>query len=65
MFFIIILLKYRNEKNRRRRQGIGRFTGLPLWTDWVGREALCLLLFPLLLGLAFAFPIIVVGTGGF
>jgi hypothetical protein len=44
------------------REGVGRFTGLPLWTGWVGREAICLLFFPLLLQLAFVFPGIAVGT---
>jgi hypothetical protein len=47
------------------REGVGRFTGLPLWTGWVGREVICLLFFPLLLQLAFVFPGIVVGTQGF
>jgi hypothetical protein len=46
------------------REGVGRFTGLPLWTGWVGR-AIRLLFFPLLLQLAFVFPGIVVGTQGF
>jgi hypothetical protein len=47
------------------REGVGRFTGLPLWIGWVGREAICLLFFPLLLHLAFVFPGIAVGTQGF
>jgi hypothetical protein len=47
------------------REGVGRFTGLSLWTGWVGREAICLLFFPLLLQLAFVFPGIAVGTQGF
>jgi hypothetical protein len=47
------------------REGVGRFTGLPLWTGWVEREAICLLFFPLLLQLAFVFPGIAVGTQGF
>jgi hypothetical protein len=47
------------------REGVGRFTGLPLWTGLVGREAICLLFFPLLLQSAVVFPGIVVGTQGF
>jgi hypothetical protein len=47
------------------REGVGRFTGLPLWTGWVGSEAICLLFFPLLLQLVFGFPGIAVGTQGF
>jgi hypothetical protein len=35
--------------------GRERFTGLPLWTGWVDREAISLLFFPLLLRLAFVF----------
>jgi hypothetical protein len=44
-----------------------RFTGLSLWRRWCGKggEAVCLLPFPLLLRLAFAFPGIVVKTQGF
>jgi hypothetical protein len=29
------------------REGVSRFIGLPLWTGWVGGEAICLLFFPL------------------
>jgi hypothetical protein len=47
------------------REGVVRFTGLPLWTSWVDREAICLLFFPLPLRLAFVFPGIAVGTQGF
>jgi hypothetical protein len=47
------------------REGVGRFTGLPLWTGWVDREAIRLLFFPLLLGSVFVFPGIAVGTQGF
>jgi hypothetical protein len=44
------------------REGVGRFTGLPLSTGCVDGEAICLLFFPLLLRLAFVFPGIAVGT---
>jgi hypothetical protein len=46
-------IKLKIKVNTGGREGVGRFTGLPLWTGWVGREAVCLLFFPLLLQLAF------------
>jgi hypothetical protein len=48
--------------NAVRREGVGRFTGLPLGQVGVGREAICLSSFPLLLRLAFVFPDTSVGT---
>jgi hypothetical protein len=61
LYFIINKIKI----NAGGREGVGRYTGLPLWTGWVGRKAICLLFFPLLLQLALIFPGIVVGTQGF
>jgi hypothetical protein len=53
--------KKTTNKNAVIREGVG----LPLWTGWVGREAICVLLSPLLLQMAFVFAGIVVGAQGF
>jgi hypothetical protein len=62
---LTIKIKIKIKINSGGREGVGRSTGLPLWTCWVGREPICLLFYPLLLHLAFVFPGIAVGTQGF
>jgi hypothetical protein len=62
---ISMLINKKKPTNADGREGVVRFTDLPLWTGWVGREAISLLFFPLLLQLSFVFPGTAVGTQGF
>jgi len=54
--------KARHKKKKKKKR---RLPACPYGDGGLGREAICLLFFPLLLRLAFVFPSIAIGTQGF